>query len=446
MKIHIRRLMDSNKFNERNSKLSPQKIIIMIKQISIFFALLFFGSFLQAQTIKTGVLVIGNTPGGLAAAVQSARSGAKTMYLTQSLTLSPVFSEEDLPYIRHIRNHFYLKERKKTKTTDSLISAEIKLNQALELVKNIADTVKNLSFNYNNVVSEIKQDGKGWEIRLKGGQKIKADAVVDATEKLNIASLIGTDLKKTMATPVLNTNPLENKLLRTAVATGYLYKTNNEQSLTYIPLGALIPASTENFITVPLLIGNLKADKMSVGQAAGTIAAYCAFFKTSTKSINIRVVQGELFAFNAELIPYSDIDRSDPNFLAFQRLGLSGLMKSRIKNEDNLNKIDFDTAGTVSAEDLLNPMKEFYTRSQIWFADNKAEKLTIADAISLFMFTATRGEELKKEIEEGWSQSFKFNSKFDLERNITRKEFGILADRYLQPFNVRVDMAGNLQR
>lgn len=418
----------------------------MIKQISIFFVLSFSGFFLQAQTIKTGVLVIGNTPGGVSAAVQSARSGAKTMYLTQSINLSPVFSEVDLPYILNIRNHFYLKERRKSKSTDSIISAEIRLDQASELIKNISDTVKNLTLNYNNVVSEIKQDGKGWEIRLKGGQRIKADAVVDATEMLSIASLLNIDLNKTMATPVLNANPFDSKLLRTGVATGYMQIMNNEQSPTYIPMGALIPTSIENFIAVPLSKWSLKTDRMSVGQAAGTIAAYCAFYKTSTKSINIRVVQGELFAFDAELIPYSDIDRKDPNFLAFQRLGLSGLMKSKLINNEHFSKIVFDTAGTVNAEELRGPMKEFYTRSQIWFADHKSETLSIEDAISLLMFTATRGEELKKEIEEGWAQSFKFSSKFDLKRNISRKEFGILADRYLQPFNVRVDMAGNLQR
>ena len=418
----------------------------MIKRISIFFALSFFGLFLQAQTIKTGVLVIGNTPAGASAAIQSARSGAKTMYLTESVTLSPIFSEEDLPYILNLRNHFYLKERKKSKTTDSLISAEIKLNKASELIKNISDTVKNLTLNYNNVVSEIKQDGKGWEIRLKGGQRIKADVVVDATEMLSVASLLNIDLNKTMATPVLNANPFESKLLRTGVATGLMQIANYAQSPTYIPMGALIPTSAENFVSIPLSTWDLKNNRMSVGQAAGTIASYCAFFKTSTKKINIRVVQGELFAFDAELIPYSDIDRKDPNFLAFQRLGLSGLMKSKLINNEHFSKIEFDTVGTVSAEELRGPMKEFYTRSQIWFADNKSEILTIEDAISLLMFTATRGEELKKEIEEGWKQSFKFNSKYEPKRNISRKEFGILADRYLQPFNVRIDMAGNLQR
>ena len=418
----------------------------MIKHFSLFFFLVLFSLFLQAQTLKTGVLVVGNTPAGVSAAIQSARSGAKTTYLTQSLSVNPVFLEEDLHYLWNIRNHYLLKEKKKSKLTDSILSLKINLDKATALIKNIADTVNNLNLNHNNVVDEITKDGKGWEVRLKGGQKIKADVVVDATDNALLASLLRIDLKKAVTVPLKTDNPFDTKLIRSGIATGYLGLANNERSIASIPLGALIPTGFENFIVVPKQIGKLKTERMSVGQAAGTIAAYCAFFKTTTKAINIRVVQGELLAFNAMLIPYSDIDLKDPNFKAFQQLGLSGLMKSIMVKEGNINKIKFDTAGTITAAELRPPMKEFYTRSQIWFADNKADTLTIGDAISLFMFTATRGEELKKEIEEGWKVSFKFNSKFDLMRNITRKEFGILADRYLQPFNVRVDPAGNLMR
>lgn len=418
----------------------------MIKHFSLSLSLIIFSLCLQAQTLKTGVLVVGNTPAGVSAAIQSARSGAKTLYLTQSLSVNPVFLEEDLHYLWSIKNHYLLKVKKKSKLTDSILSQKINLNKATALIKSIADTVNNLNLNHNNVVDEITKDGKGWEVRLKGGQKIKADVVVDATNNALLASLLRIDLKKAVSLPIKIDNPFDSKLIRSGLATGYLELANNERSIASIPIGALIPTGFENFIVVPKQIGKLKTERMSVGQAAGTIAAYCAFFKTTTKAINIRVVQGELLAFNALLIPYADIDLKDPNFKAFQQLGLSGLMKSIMVKEGNINKIKFDTAGAITAAELRPTMKEFYTRSQIWFADNKADTLTIGDAISLFMFTATRGEELKKEIEEGWKVSFKFNSIFDLKRNITRKEFGILADRYLQPFNVRVDPAGNLMR
>ena len=426
------------KINERNSKLSPQIIFNMTRRIFSFLIILFTCISLQAQTTKTGVLVIGNTPAGVAASIQSARSGAKTMYLTQSLSLSPIFSEEDLPFIKSIKNHYSLKERRRSKATDSVIALPVLLNQSSNLIKGISDTVKNLTINNNNAVDEIKKDGKSWEIRLKGGQKIKADVIVDATENLSLTSMLRIDAKKTMIITGNSTNPFENKLYRSSVALGYL----ENGSVFTIPMGTLIPQAVENLIIIPKQTGKVRLSKMSAGQAAGTIAAYCAFFKTSTKTINVRVVQGELLAFDALLIPYSDIELKDPNFLAFQRLGLSGLIKSGITN----GKIQYDTAGLVKAEDLRGSMREFYTRSQLWFADNKRDTMTIEDAISLFKFIANRGNELNKEIEEGWKVSFKLNSIFDPKRNISRKEFGILADKYLQPYNIRVDISGNLLR
>ena len=410
----------------------------MISRISSFFILLITCITLQAQTIKTGVLVIGNTPAAVAASIQSARSGAKTMYLTQSLSVSAIFSTEDLSFIKSIKNHYSLKERKRSKTKDSIIAIPVMLNQASNLIKGISDTVNNLTINNNNVVDEIKKDGKSWEIRLKGGQKIKADVVVDASDNLSIATMLGIDAKKTMVITGNTINPFENKLYRSSVALGY----QETGSVFTIPLGALIPQAVENLIIIPKQSGKIRVSKMSAGQAGGTIAAYCAFFKTSTKTINVRVVQGELLAFDALLMPFADIELKDPNFLAFQRLGLSGLLKSSFSN----GKIQFDTAGLVRAEDLRGSMKEFYTRSQLWFADNKKDTLTINDAISLFKYIANRGNELEKEIEEGWKVSFKLNNIFDPKRNINRKEFGILADKYLQPYNIRVDLSGNLMR
>jgi len=410
----------------------------MISRISSFFILLITCITIQAQTIKTGVLVIGNTPAAVAASIQSARSGAKTMYLTQSLSVSAIFSTEDLSFIKSIKNHYSLKERKRSKTKDSIIAIPVMLNQASNLIKGISDTVNNLTINNNNVVDEIKKDGKSWEIRLKGGQKIKADVVVDASDNLSIATMLGIDAKKTMVIAGNTINPFENKLYRSSVALGY----QETGSVFTIPLGALIPQAVENLIIIPKQSGKIRVSKMSAGQAGGTIAAYCAFFKTTTKTINVRVVQGELLAFDALLMPFADIELKDPNFLAFQRLGLSGLLKSSFSN----GKIQFDTAGLVRAEDLRGSMKEFYTRSQLWFADNKKDTLTINDAISLFKYIANRGNELEKEIEEGWKVSFKLNSIFDPKRNINRKEFGILADKYLQPYNIRVDLSGNLMR
>jgi hypothetical protein len=408
-----------------------RKIHILLFLISACFAS-------QAQTTKTGVLVIGDNSAAIAAAIQSARSGVKTMYLPQSRSFTPVFSEKDLSHIKRIKNYYSLKERRRSKSADSIIALPLELHQAPDLIKSISDTVKNLTINLNNVVDEIKKDGKEWEIRLKGGQKIKAQVVIDASESLAIASMLKIDLKKTISSPINSPNIFENKLFRSTVALGIM---PDGASIT-IPMGALMVQEQENFIIIPKQIGQVKLVNMSAGQAAGTIAAYCAFFKTTTKLINPRVVQGELLAFDAVLIPFEDIDQKDVSFLAFQHLGLSSMIKPRL----NDGKFYFDTAGLVKSEDIKSSMREYYTRSQLWFADNKKDTLSIKDVIELIKFNANRGEELKQEIAESWKKSFKLSSPFEPERNITRREFGILVDKYLQPFNIRIDSLGNLLR
>lgn len=416
----------------------------MVKYFFSSMILAFLSLTLSAQTIKTGVLVIGNTAPGFAASIQSARSGAKTVFLTQTPAISPDLTSEDITYLEKIQNYYRAKKnKKKSGTKDSIVALDLKMNkdQYSKLIKGISDTTKNLTVILNSPLEKIEKDGKGWEIRLKNGQKIKTEVVVDATENLFIASVLRIDANKTMLKPVAN--PFDTKLYRSTVATAY---TGTTGSISVLPvsLGSFLPAGIENFIIVPKSTNTFKPVNMSVGQAAGTIASYCAFFKTTTKNINVRAVQTELLTFDAHLIPLSDIQVNDPNFQAFQRMALSGLLKPVITKDGHLNIIKFDTAGTFSSEQLRAPMREYYSRSQLWFADNKKDVMTIEDAISLFMFTATRGNELTKEIEDGWKESFKFDSKFDLKRPITRKEFAILADEYLLPFKTRVDFAGNL--
>ncbi len=417
----------------------------MIKYFSSLLILGILSLSLSAQTKKTGVLVIGNTAAGLAASIQSARSGVSTIFLTQTPVINVDLGSEDINHLQRIQNHYTSKLKKKPGEKDNTLAFDPNMgkDQYLKLIGGIVDTTKNLTLTLNTALEKIEKDGKGWEVRLKNGQKIKADVVVDATEKLSIASILRIDVNKNMLNSTAYTNPFNNKLFRSTVATAYS-GTDTSRSVSLISVGSFVPPGAENFIIIPKSNNTIKPLNMSFGQAAGTIAAYCAFFKTTTKNINVRGVQTELLTYDAELIPLSDVKRSDPNFLAFQRIALSGLLKPVITKKGERSVIKFDTTSTVSSEQLRLPFKEFYSRSQIWFADNKKEVMTVEDAINLFMFTATRGEELKKEIEEGWKESFSFNSKFDLKRNITRKEFAVLADRYLQPYNIRVDFAGNL--
>lgn len=294
-------------------------------------------------------------------------------------------------------------------------------------------------------IKSIKKEGKGWEIKLQNGRTIKTDVVIDGSNGQTLASLLKIEPQKTII-QINNwiTAPASApKLFRTSIASGSL-QNNNKTGQYLIPAATLMPVGMENIFLIPNSSSQLQPDLIQAGQAAGAAAAFCAYFKTTSKNLNLRVTQGELLAYDARLIPYQDIAFHDRHAIALQHTGLSGILKAKQMVIAGREVFVFDTIGTVSSEELRLPMKEFYSRSQIWFADHKKDSLSIGDAISLLMFTATRGEELRREIESGWKSSFKFTTPFDPKRAINRREFAVLTDRYLQPFNRRIDISGNL--
>ena len=83
----------------------------MIKYFFSIILLITISLSLSAQTVKTGVLVVGNTAGSISAAIQSARSGAKTLLLTQTPAINIEFTAEDITYLEKIRNHYKLKKK-----------------------------------------------------------------------------------------------------------------------------------------------------------------------------------------------------------------------------------------------------------------------------------------------------------------------------------------------
>ncbi|HEY0896113.1 MAG TPA: hypothetical protein VGE15_06135 [Sphingobacteriaceae bacterium] len=383
----------------------------------IFKSLIF--TFLSVSTFadqKTGVVVIGNNAPALAAGIQSARSGVKTIWLNPEATLSSDILNADTT--AYTLAGFWPEIVKKIKANPAMDRAA--------LLKAYTDTVKNLTVIRNAPVRKIERSGKGWEIDLTNGTELKCQVIVDGGDHTRLVEKAPAEIGQRLSSGSVGNDTYSTKLYRTAIATG-----NSETDL--VPLGSLI-SQTENYVFAP--VQNTVGASMLAGQAAGASAAYCAFFQTTTKNINVRMTQGELLRYNGRLFPAADVPVTDPAFISVQHVAATGILK--------LRNGSFNPEGTVSSEELRLPLKEYYSRSQLWFFQNKRDSLTIEDAVNLIMFTATRGEELRREIRAGWKTSLKLSAEYDPKRAITRKEFAVLVDRFLQPFNVRVDFAGNL--
>lgn len=399
----------------------------MIKNFFASFCL-FIGFYSYAQDIKTGVLVIGANSSGYAAAIQSAKSGVKTLLIDagnfNSITLSP----ED----RAIKAGIYLDF---SSIVDSLQKSPLQAHHSLtseftaQVFKVWTDTLKNLTVLSNASVQKVKRSGKGWQVDLTN-REIKADVLVDATPAYSVAKMAG--LKESANSP--STSIYTDKLYRTSVAA--LQVANDVSKL--VTVSSLLAPGIENLVLAAPV--GVTATLLSA-QAAGATAAYCAFFKTSTNKLNVRMIQSELLSYKSHIIKYADIADTDSSMIAFQHIGVTGILKAKEKN----GELFFLPDSIVSVDELKQPFRELYSRSQIWFLDHKEDSFTLETALDLIKFVGSRGKELDKEVEAAWATSLRLSGKFDLKKPVTRREFAILLDTYLQPFNVAVSIDGTIK-
>src|SRR5690606_3423787 len=102
------------------------------------------------------------------------------------------FTEADRPHIEKIRKYYF-------KTPDSTLQASgnepsnIPTSELKTLVKSIADTTKNLQIKYQSMLSKVSLKGKNWNLRLKSGETIKSDMLVDATSGDILSSYLNSD-------------------------------------------------------------------------------------------------------------------------------------------------------------------------------------------------------------------------------------------------------------
>ena len=382
-----------------------------------------------AQTYKSGVVVMTASPAGIAAAIQSAHSGAKTILLDDGAINTVNISQEERDHASGVLQDFL-------KTVEKLHKYPLKSTQpitavyAASIFKSWTDTIKNLTVLRNSPVISLKKSGKGWEI-IVAKSVIKTDLLVDASSDRKVVRLAGLkDTPSKLADSVSYATPLYR--------TGLVALRQQQVFPSTLPLKSFLSSANNVVFASP----DPSKLTFASGQAAGSIAAYAAFFNTNTEHLNTRLIQNELLTYRLRLIAFDDVASADSNNLAFQQIALTGVIKGKIKDGKFLLMPD----STVSSEEIRLPVKQYYSRSQIWFLDHKSDKLTLDEVLSLIKFSAQRGAELNKEVEKGWKAAFKLPGKFDLQRPVTRREFCVLFNAYLKPFDVTISPEGVIKR
>jgi hypothetical protein len=388
----------------------------------VFFAavvLLGIGVATKGQTTRTGVLVIGNGNNAIAAGIQSATSGAKTVLLLpgEGFELSPVNKNQNTGVAAE-----FLRRLKKDHFDNAAANAVLKVWM---------DSLKNLTVMRNASWQKFKRSGNGWNIELADGKTIKAEVLVNADKsgKVDAALLL------TKQTGLWQPFGYEDNTYRTSIGAGYFSKDN---SSSVISLYSLLNPLQENLIEL-----NPAQESFAAGQAGGAVAAYAAFYKLKTSESNLKAIQGELINYKLALVPFSDISPVDSNWKAIQFVGLTGVLKADIAK----GGVYFRPELQVSTDEIREVIKSYFYKAQIWFDDYKDQQMTIASTLSLVCSVGNKAPKTtEEEVKKKWKATYHFNTEFDSSRPVTRREFAVLVNDYLKPFNVNIDRAGRVIR
>lgn len=220
-----------------------------------------------------------------------------------------------------------------------------------------------------------------------------------------------------------------------------------------IPAGAVIVKDFDDFLVAEkaMSVTHLvnastmyPSVQMTAGQGIGTIAAYCAFFKTTTKTVKIRMIQNEILTYHGYLMPFADVPKNDPQFIAIQKIGVTGLLQGVQIPSGTAATVFFLPDSVVKTAEIKPVLAEIYTRSFLWFNKNKPGGLfTIGNLLSFIEELNLRdAKTFQLQVRNDWKTQLKLDTEFNISRPITRREFAALADVYLKPFDRPVDLTG----
>lgn len=249
----------------------------------------------------------------------------------------------------------------------------------------------------------------------------------------------------------------ESKLYRTSIAVGDAVPFGTEKGFPAysIPLGSVALKDVDNILITEKALSVSKdvsgstanpSIQMTLGQGVGATAAYCAFFKTTTKHLNVRVIQGEILDYKGYLLPFTDIPQKSHYFRAVQQVCATGLLRGIQKTNGNNTEIHFEPDDIVKTEEIQTTLTEIYTRGFLWFNKEKpGAQFTLGNLLSLISdYTLTDPKTLQLYVQKFWTTQFRLIGSFDLNRPVTRLEFAVLANRYLSPFAKTVDLSGRI--
>ncbi|QBQ39973.1 hypothetical protein E2P86_01920 [Sphingobacterium psychroaquaticum] len=400
------------------------------------------------KKLKPQVLVYGDDITAYAAALQSSLSNVPTLWILPGSKMVPELTTKPLSFdnLANLDGGIWmslLMEMAISQTKSDSIAALVKKDINPQLAANALEKLllkqTNLLVVKEQKIESMKRNKNTWTITCSNKQKYDVRGVVDATSDQLLHSFTGSAIMHAKPGRLLPVERLNAEQVRTLIASGQ--SGDQVYGLTFSNMIFLEKDNVLNLFAVQQLLDQEQATiplKANIGQALGAIVAYTAFFKTAVSKVDVRKLQTELLTYGARIVPFQDIATDDPNFMSIQKIGLSNLFKGM--------KVDpgyyFVKEAPVRYEEVEPVFNKLFTRSQLWFLDNKGSEFYWKDYLSLLKFVGLRGDEIEKQIAKDWNSKLKFEGNFDVDKLVTRYQFATLLDRYASPYVQRVTQEG----
>ncbi|GHS91695.1 hypothetical protein FACS1894203_2920 [Bacteroidia bacterium] len=200
-----------------------------------------------------------------------------------------------------------------------------------------------------------------------------------------------------------------------------------------IPLGALIPESTDGLIVADKTISvtnlvngstRLQPCVLLTGQAAGVLAALSVKNNVQPRDVPVRRVQKNLLDAGAYIMPLFDVNPKDSYFEAAQRVTATGIIRTTGEAYHWANRTWFYPDSVISIAEFTEGLHAF------------DKKFPVVNN-SLLLTTKGLGEILFPFIDN------LDNTKFQSSSPVQRKELAVLLDEYLKPFEKEITHQGN---
>ena len=217
-----------------------------------------------------------------------------------------------------------------------------------------------------------------------------------------------------------------------------------------VPLGALVPKDhpalilAEKSISVSNIVNGasrLQPVVLGIGHAAGVLATVALEEKKPLQEVSIRKVQAKLLEQGAYIMPFLDMNPSQPHFSSMQKSGAAGIFKGEGVPYLWANQTWFYPDRLATEFEVVDGLRPLYPElKDFWGASG--DYLT---GSRLLVFLKLINPNLSQSDLSGIWQSSGLKDSFLTEKPLTRLETSVLLDATLKFFEKEVTWSGDFK-